>query len=101
VRIYLDSAPVIDMGEKWLSEPRTPAASRVRIRDLALPGLSGKKEFLFLFDFGDEWHFGVKLRHTRDAVEPGVRYPRVVASHGEAPPQYPDIEDDDWGDETV
>jgi hypothetical protein len=87
------------VDREWGGEPRGRAASRVRIRDLPLPGATGKKEFLFLFDYGDEWHFGVKLVRTCDAVEPGVRYPRVVASHGEAPPQYPNLDDDDWDDE--
>jgi Plasmid pRiA4b ORF-3-like protein len=63
-------------------------ADRLRIRDAP-----AGKEFLFLFDYGDEWHFGVRLARTAE-VEPGADYPRVVASHGEAPPQYEDLEDD-------
>jgi Plasmid pRiA4b ORF-3-like protein len=58
------------------------------------------KEFLFLFDYGDEWHFGVKLVRTGEA-EPGARYPRVVASKGQAPPQYPDLDDEDDWDEAL
>jgi hypothetical protein len=38
------------------------AADRLHIRD-ALAG----KEFLFLFDYGDEWHFGVRLVRTSTA----------------------------------
>jgi hypothetical protein len=64
-----------------------------------LPGAIGKKEFLFLFDYGDEWHFGVKLVRLSPTVEPGVRYPRVIAQAGEAPPQYPDLEDEAEDDE--
>ena len=78
--------------------PRARAASRARIREVPFPGAAGKREFLFLFDYGDEWHFGVKLVRTSDRVESGARYPRVAARQGEAPPQYPDIEDD-WDDE--
>jgi hypothetical protein len=37
---------------------------------------------------------GVKLVRTGE-VEPGARYPRVVASQGQAPPQYPDLDDED------
>jgi hypothetical protein len=55
-------------------------------------------EVLFLFDYGDEWHFGVKLLKASDATTPGAAYPRVVASAGVAPPQYPDLEED-WDDE--
>ncbi len=77
---------------------RQGRASRMRVDELPLPGARGAREFLFLFDYGDEWHFGVTLVRTSDAVAPGVTYPRVVASAGEAPPQYPDLEDD-WGGE--
>ena len=56
------------------------AAARVRIREAP-----AGTEFLFLFDFGDEWRFGVKLARTSDTVDPGARYPRIVARHGEPP----------------
>lgn len=73
-------------------------ADDVLIRDVPYPGKSGQKEFLYLFDYGDEWHFGVKLRRVSEQAEPGVSYPRVVASQGEAPPQYPSL-DDDWDED--
>ena len=74
--------------------PRARAADRLRIRDAP-----AGKEFLFLFDYGDEWHFGVRLVRTTKAPEPEVRYPRVVASHGQAPPQYPAVAED-WDEQT-
>ncbi len=86
-----------DRSTEYALSGRGIAAKRVLIRELPLPGVTGKKEFLFLFDYGDEWHFGVQFVGIRDQVEPGARYPRVVTSHGEAPPQYPELEDD--GDE--
>lgn len=43
---------------------------------------------LFLFDYGDEWRFRVKLK-AEGTKAPKVRYPRLVASAGEAPEQYP------------
>ncbi len=72
---------------------RSRFANRVRIGDLALQGQAGQKEFLYIFDYGDEWHFSVKLVRVADAVERGATYPRVVAEHGEAPPQYEYDED--------
>ena len=76
--------------------PRPRAAGRVQIREVPFPGATGKKEFLFLFDYGDEWHFGVvKLQRVAQQVESGASYPRLVASQGKAPPQYPDPEDDE------
>jgi hypothetical protein len=64
-------------------------ADRLRVRDAP-----AGTEFLFLFDYGDEWHFGVRLART-DEVEPGARYPRVVAAKGQPPPQYPELEDEE------
>jgi hypothetical protein len=37
----------------------------------------------------------VKLLKTSPQLTPDVEYPRVVASVGEAPPQYPNWEDED------
>jgi len=45
------------------------------------------KRMLFLFDYGDEWHFIVELKGIEQARE-GVRYPALLESMGEAPPQY-------------
>jgi hypothetical protein len=47
---------------------------------------------LFLFDYGDEWLFRVKLTGTDKKIAK-VRYPRVVTIRGEAPVQYPDPDD--------
>jgi hypothetical protein len=76
--------------------PRARAARRTLIRDVPWPGASGKKEVLFLFDYGDEWHFGVKLMRQSPTVETGARYPRVVAQQGDAPPQHPDPDEEEW-----
>jgi hypothetical protein len=46
----------------------------------------GKRMF-FLFDYGDEWHFIVELKGI-GLPEEGRRYPFIVESFGEAPPQY-------------
>jgi hypothetical protein len=37
----------------------------------------------------------VKLLRESVTLEPGTRYPQVVASAGENPPQYPDIPEDE------
>ena len=51
----------------------------------------------FLFDYGDDWQFRVKLKGTGKKVAK-VRYPRVVASQGEAPEQYPPDPDEESED---
>ena len=54
------------------------------------------KQMLVLFDYGDEWRFKVELI-GRGRKEPEAVYPRVVKRVGEAPPQYPDLEEDEEG----
>lgn len=72
------------------------------IRDVPFPGKTGKQEFLFVFDYGDHWEFGVKLLKIAPTKTPRARYPRVTAVRGKAPPQYPPLswyEDEADGDE--
>lgn len=77
--------------------------------DEADPGILGVKKtkvaqafpevghkMLFLFDYGDEWLFRVSVKGQCTKL-PKTRYPRLVASKGEAPEQYPDP--DDYDDE--
>ena len=63
--------------------------------DLPIPRTPDDKEFLFLFDYGDEWHFGVKLIATGQPTRQGGGYPRLVTTHGNPTPQYPKIDDDE------
>jgi hypothetical protein len=78
-----------------------PDVDDILIRDVPYPGKTGKKEFLFLFDYGDEWEFGVKLLDAKGKLTAKAEYPRLTASRGEAPPQYPpwDEDDEEWEDE--
>lgn len=54
------------------------------------------KKLLYLFDYGDEWRFVVKFMRAEEA-EPGVAYPRLVESVGEAPEQYPAFGEEEGG----
>lgn len=85
----------LDSEPSLVGDDTPEAATDVMIRDVPLPGAAGKKEFLFLFDYGDNWHLRVKFLRTSDAVEPGVKYPRVVATHREAPPQYEGLDEEE------
>lgn len=51
------------------------------------------KQMLFLFDYGDEWRFKVDLIGLGQKGK--AVYPRVVKRVGEAPPQYPALEDEE------
>jgi len=58
-----------------------------RLQDL---DLQVGQTFLYLFDYGDEWRFRVRV-HAVNPDAPEAKYPRVVESVGEAPPQYRDF----------
>ena len=49
-------------------------------------GLETGQKLAYLFDFGDEWR--VQLTVSRIEPADGGDYPRIVASKGQAPPQY-------------
>ncbi|HET6521191.1 MAG TPA: hypothetical protein VFG47_15420 [Geminicoccaceae bacterium] len=53
-----------------------------------------RKTMLFLFDYGDEWRFRVTFTR-RGHVAENIRYPRLLGKVGAAPPQYPDIDEED------
>lgn len=68
--------------------PRSAAVRLDRLR------LKLGQRIAYVFDFGDEWR--VDLRLLGIAAAQDGAYPRIVASTGEAPPQYPD-----WDEEEV
>lgn len=69
------NAPMIDEG---------PYADEAWLGDLDL--VKGQ-EFLYLFDFGDEWNFNVKLEKI-DPQSVGPEQAQIIASKGEPPEQY-------------
>jgi len=71
------------------------------VRDTTLSSLDLKPDqrFLYLFDYGDEWRFNVKVDKIGAADEPDVVYPRIVEAVGDPPPQYPDWDDEDDEDD--
>jgi hypothetical protein len=68
----------------YIEEP--PYASEVLIGETSLnPGASMR----YLYDFGDNWEFDVKLERI-DPADKKIKGPVLIESHGEAPDQYPD-----------
>jgi len=61
----------------------------VRTATLESLGLKPKQEFMYLFDYGDEWRFKVRVHAINENADPEAEYPRLVESVGEAPEQYP------------
>jgi hypothetical protein len=77
-----------DMGE---TEPNVGSVKKTKVAQ-AFPTVG--HTMVFLFDYGDEWRFRVSLRGTGTKIAK-ARYPRIVAMHGDAPPQYPDPDESD------
>jgi hypothetical protein len=69
------------------------AGSVKRTKVAQVFGTVGKK-MLFLFDYGDEWRFQVELTALGERA-PNTRYPRMLSTAGTAPPQYPDLDEDE------
>lgn len=47
-----------------------------------------------MFDFGDEWWHSIELLSVREEEVVG-KYPRIIESQGEAPPQYPPYDEEE------
>ena len=80
-----------------LDEADPPTAVEVQLADL---GLTKGQRFLYIFDYGDELRHDIEV-HAITPAPSEDDFPRVVESHGEAPPQYGTWgeDDDDWDDE--
>jgi hypothetical protein len=75
----------------------SPTADEVTLADAELrPG----QKLLYIFDFGDELTHQIQVLDVFPAPAPHETrtFPRIVESHGEAPPQYPtwDDQEDTW-----
>ena len=78
--------------ENWASDVirsmkdsrRSISVKKAKIKDVFTR--KGKK-MLFLYDFGDEWHFIVEFIEKKPC-KGGKRYPAVIERKGEAPQQY-------------
>jgi hypothetical protein len=64
--------------------------------DTTIGGLALKpgEEMIFRYDFGDEWHFRVKLEKLDSEGDAGQR-PQLLDSRGKAPSQYDSWDEDD------
>jgi hypothetical protein len=73
----------------------SPSTAEVKIGELPLrPG----SPLEYLFDFGDNWLFEVRLEKLEPA-SPKIRKPVVIDGRGQAPSQYPNFDDEEWDEE--
>lgn len=81
----------VDIGESQLT-PTTQGVEKTKIRQVfRTPG----EKWLFLFDYGDGWYFTVELKEIK-AAEKGDLKPLVLESVGNALPQYPPCEGEEY-----
>jgi len=80
----LSKGVLADFEQQIAAEP-----GDVRTTTLESLGLKPKQEFMYLFDYGDEWRFKVRVHAINENADPEAEYPRLVESVGEAPEQYP------------
>jgi hypothetical protein len=72
----------------WLSGKFWGRDDTEYVRPVAL--FKGQR-IAYVFDFGDEWRVRLTLRDL--VADDAGAYPRILESVGEAPPQYPDYEE--------
>lgn len=73
-----------DMEEEGLEETRCKSVKKTKV-DRVFRNIG--KKVLFLFDYGDEWHFIVELKGM-ESPRRGAEYSLILESVGKAPPQY-------------
>ena len=87
------SHPIHTATESELSFLRTGPAPKSADARLDRLKLSKGQRIAYVFDFGDEWRVRLTVRNIT-AADDGT-YPRLLDSIGDAPPQYPDYEDEE------
>jgi len=71
--------------EKLRKAPRPGDVRETTVDEL---DLEEGQVFMYLFDYGDEWRFSVRVHAINEEAPEDVGYPRIVQSVGEAPEQY-------------
>ena len=90
-------AEMANFWESFLQEEAESGPGNSLETELAALNLQPKQEFMYLFDFGDEHRFKVRVHAINEQADPAVDYPRLVESVGDSPPQYYDYwDDDEW-----
>jgi hypothetical protein len=80
-------AAVDRFWEELLAEEVPSGPGNVQTTTIEELDLEPKQEFMYLFDYGDNWRFKVRV-HAINPDAPEGNYPRIVESVGESPEQY-------------
>jgi hypothetical protein len=89
-------AELADFWETFFREQAESGPGNVLETELSALNLQPKQAFMYLFDFGDEHRFKVRVHAIDEAADPAVDYPRLVESVGDSPPQYGYWDDEEW-----
>jgi antitoxin component of RelBE/YafQ-DinJ toxin-antitoxin module len=84
------------MFERIEEEERMALERDVRKVTIDSLELKPRKKFLYLFDYGDDWRFDIKVKKILEVAQAGGK-PELIAAEGEAPLQYPNY--DEYDDE--
>jgi hypothetical protein len=87
-------AEMADFWESVLADEAEAGPRNSLETELAVLNLQPGQEFLYLFDFGDEHRFKVRVSAINEPADPATEYPRVVESVGKAPRQYRNWDDE-------
>lgn len=85
------------VGAGMMKRTYLPSEAMNRNTDLSVATLLGEldlrkgQKFSYLFDFGDMWEFDIRVLEIREGE---VEMPEVIRAVGEAPEQYPCLEED-------
>lgn len=74
--------------DEYLAEEEALGPGNVQVTTLEELNLETGQEFMYLFDYGDEWRFKVRVHAINENADPDAEYPRLVESVGEPPEQY-------------
>lgn len=79
--------------EKISKRTYSPHPGDVRKTKIEELNLKEDQEFMYLFDYGDDHRFKVRVHAINQQSDPRADYPRVVQSVGQPPRQYPRIDE--------
>lgn len=80
----------LEKASKRTYSSRPGDVRKTKIEEL---NLKEDQKFMYLFDYGDDHRFKVRVHAINQQSAPQVNYPRVVESVGQAPRQYPKIDE--------
>nr|WP_300839038.1 hypothetical protein [uncultured Acetatifactor sp.] len=85
------------VGAGMMKRTYVPSEARNQSSDLSVGTLLGElnlrkgQKFTYLFDFGDQWQFDIRVLGIQEGA---VDAPEIIRAVGEAPEQYPCLEED-------